>query len=215
MKNFGAKWLALAAVVGAAAGLSLNGCGGGDGGGTGKGGSAGSSAGGRGGTSTAGTGGSAGRGGATAGTGGSTGGSTAGTGGATGGTGGGGGTSGGLPCPGLATFDSDAQGFLLNTYAAAGNLANLEGGAKATLSWTNTQGDPGAGAVKVDAPYSDYNQFVDVQKGLGSAALQNWTGFKMHVRVKVESGLNPSAMNPAGSSPTSTPAPATPTAAVT
>ena len=27
MKNFGAKWLALAAVVGAAGGLSLNGCG--------------------------------------------------------------------------------------------------------------------------------------------------------------------------------------------
>jgi hypothetical protein len=209
MKNFGAKWLAVAAVVGAAAGMSLNGCGGGGGTTTGKGGSAGSSAAGRGGTggsSTAGTGGSstAGRGGSTAGTGGSTAGtggsSTAGTGG-TSNSDGGAGTNGGLPCPGTATFDTDVQSFQLNTFAAAGNLANLEGGTPATASWIGTQGDPGLGAVKINAPYSDYNQFVDLQRGLGSTMLKNWTGYKMHVRVKVESGLNPSSMNPAGVQP--------------
>ena len=31
--------------------------------------------------------------------------------------------------------------------------------------------------------------------------LKNWTGMKMHVRVKVESGGNPSSMNPMGVQP--------------
>jgi hypothetical protein len=221
MKNFGAKWLALAAVAGAAAGMALNGCssgGGGSNGGTGgssSGGKGGSSAGmagsgataGKGGSSsTAGTGGST----STAGTGGST--STAGTGGGTagaGGTGGGAGTGDGLPCPGIGTFTAtnDVQGFALNTFmdstaGAAVNLADVEAGTKAMAAWDGTDGDPTAGSIKVDAPFSDYKQFVDVQHNFGPTMLKSWTGFKMHVRVKVELGAGyPSASNPLGIQP--------------
>ncbi|HEY7375615.1 MAG TPA: hypothetical protein VIF57_25890, partial [Polyangia bacterium] len=215
MKNFGAKCLAVAAVFGAAAGMSfLDGCGGGDGGG-GTTGTAGSS-GGKGGTSAGTAGSTAGKGGATstAGTGGSTstggkGGatSTAGTGGSgTAGTGGGSGGS-GLPCPPLASFDTnDMQGFALNTFmgTTAGSSVNLavrEAGAKAVLSWDGGNGDPFAGALKVDAPFDDYNQFVDIQHGYGATALQNWSGNKkLHVRVKVTGG-NPSSTNPMGIQP--------------
>jgi hypothetical protein len=214
MKNFGAKWLALAVVFGAAAGLTLNGCGdsggndtgkGGTSGGGGKGGTTGSA--GKGGTTgTAGTGGSSGgTGGGSAGKGGTTG--TAGTGGTgtagTGGSGtdGGAGSGGGLPCPGVGTFDSDVQGFALNTYAGTGNLVNLDGGTKAVMSWSATEGDPTVGSLKIDAPFSDYNQYVDAQKGFGATALKNWAGQKLHVRVKVASGGNPSSMNPMGVQP--------------
>jgi hypothetical protein len=206
MKNFGAKWLALALAVGAAASLSLNGCGDGGGGGTagttggaGRGGTTGQA--GRGGTggSTAGTGGGVagrgGTGGGTAGTGGGTAGSTAGSGGGTAGSGG------GVACPGNATFNTATESFALNTFAQAGNLAILEGGTPATLAHNTTEGDPTAGSLKVDAPFSDYNQYVDIQRNLGPTMLRNWTGAKLHVRVKVASGGNPSAMNPMGIQP--------------
>ena len=214
MKNFGSKWLMLTGLAGLASGSLFGvGCGGGNDNGSGTAGTTGSAghagttgAAGHAGTtgtagSTAGTTGSAGRGGTT-GTAGSTAGTTgtAGTGGASG-AGGSAGANGGLPCPGLNTFDSTVEGFALNTYAASGNLANLEGGSPATIGWTNEDGNPVAGALKINAPFSDYGQFVDAQHGLGSSNLKNWTGYKMHVRVKVASGLNPSAMNPAGIQP--------------
>src|SRR6478609_8083587 len=193
MKNFGAKWLALAAMSAAVAGMGLNGCGGGDNG-TGTGGSGGS---GKGGTT-----GAAGKGGTT----GTGGGGTTGTGGAQGGSGGspdgGAGAGGGLPCPGLATFDTTVEGFALNTFAGAGNLANLEGGTPATLSFSATEGNPSPGSVKIDAPFSDYNQYVDVQHNFGSTMLKNWSAnLAMKVRVKVASGGNQSNLNPMGIQP--------------
>jgi hypothetical protein len=201
MKNFGAKWLALAVVFGAAAGLSLNGCG--DGGGsTAKGGSGGSSSGGKGGTTgtggaTAGTGGSsAGHGGTTgtAGTGGS-GGGTAGTGGSGGGTAGTGGSGGSpLNCP-VGVFATGLEGFALNQYnTSPGNLFTREAGAKAAFAFESGMGDPAPGSVKIDAPYDAYDQLVDLQKGWSATTLQNWTGAtKLHVRVKVASGLDPAS----------------------
>jgi len=194
MKNFGAKWLALTAVFGAVGGLTLNGCGDGGGGGTagttGRGGSAGSSAG-RGGSGGS-AGASAGRGGGTAGTGGA----TAGTGGATAGTGGAAGTGGGaaLNCP-IGTFNTALEGFGLNMYnTSAGNLFIREAGAKASFAFESGMGDPSPGSVKIDAPYDNYDQLVDLQKGWSATTLQNWTGAtKLHVRVKVASGLNPTS----------------------
>src|SRR3982751_577689 len=152
MKNFGAKWLALAAVVGAAAGMFLDGCGGDSPAPTtGKGGSAG----GGGGSSTAGTGGSstAGRGGSTAGTGGSTAGtggsSTAGTGGSAGGSGG---AVGGAPgCPPLVGFATDLEGFAHNQYnTGPTNLYLIEGGAPATLVFDPNNGSPAVGSMRTD-----------------------------------------------------------------
>ena len=138
------------------------------------------------------------------------GGGTTGTAGASGTTGGGGNAGGGatgnggaLGCPALNAFDATVEGFALNTYQGSGNtnLADLEGGAPAMLSWTNTDGSPTAGALKITAPFSDYNQSFDVQLGFGSTALKNWSGYKLHVRVKVASGLNPSPYNPADIQP--------------
>ena len=204
MKNFGAKWLALATVIGAVAGLTVNGCGGGDDGG-GKGGVGGTA--GRGGTTgTAGRGGTTGTAGTT-GVSGTTG--TAGRGGTTGtaGTTGGGGTGGGsgLTCP-QGEFTTNAlEGFALNTFmstsaGAAINLAVREGGTAATLAWDGTDGDPAAGSLKVDAPYTDYNQYVDIQHNFGTSMIKNWTGLKLHVKAKVAGG-NPSANNPMGVQP--------------
>ena len=209
MKNFGTRWLMLAGLTGLASGSLFGvGCGGGNDNGTGNAGTTGhagttGAAGHAGTTGTAGTT-------ATAGTTGTGGGGTTGTAGASGTTGGGGNAGGGatgnggaLGCPALNAFDATVEGFALNTYQGSGNtnLADLEGGAPAMLSWTNTDGSPTAGALKITAPFSDYNQSFDVQLGFGSTALKNWSGYKLHVRVKVASGLNPSPYNPADIQP--------------
>ena len=152
MKNFGARWLALAAASAAIAGMSLNGCGGGDGGtGTaGKGGTTGSA--GKGGTTgSAGTGGSST---STAGTGGST--STAGTtgtagkGGTTGsaGTTGSGGAGGGLLCP-QGTFDTALEGFALNSYMDPNPGAAINLAVCLPLNWLGLSGFIAAGIALV------------------------------------------------------------------
>ena len=197
MKNLGPRWLVLVTLVGGVAAVTSNfGCGGDDGG-TGAGGRGGGSAG-RGGAA----GGAAGRGGSAGGVAGA----TAGTGGAVAGTGGGvagsGGTGGGAPalnCP-QGVFATTDEGFVLNTFnTSAGNLVNREAGVKATAAFTSTMGDPAVGSIKVDAPYDDYNQLIDLQKGYGAAALKNWTGAtKLHVKVKVASGLNPASAGISG-----------------
>jgi hypothetical protein len=216
MHNLGAKCLVLAAAFAVVAGMSLNGCAsgedvvvtgkGGGAGSAGKGGTTGSA--GAAGTNTAGTGGST----STAGTGGS---ATAGRGGnSSAGTTGGGGTgggsagaNGGLPCPGVGTFDNDMQSFQLNTYmdpaaGAAINLAVTEAGTPASMAWDGSDGDPLPGSFKVIAPFTDYKQFVDIQRNYGSTMLKNWTGMKLHVRAKVDDGGgNPSPMNPMGVQP--------------
>ncbi|HMF41442.1 MAG TPA: hypothetical protein VKQ32_12140 [Polyangia bacterium] len=105
----------------------------------------------------------------------------AGRGGAGGSDAGAGTMSGGLRCPGLATFDKDTQGF------APGLSVNLAGSVR--ISWIGTQGDPAPGALSVGVPFTDYNQSGDVEHQLGSV-LANWTGYRLHVRVKVGSGGN-------------------------
>jgi hypothetical protein len=98
------------------------------------------------------------------------------------------------------------EGFALNTFmgTSAGSATNLaadrDGATKATIAWDGTDGDPAAGSLKVEAPFSDYNQFVDVQKVFGATMLKNWTGLKVHVKAKVVGG-NQSANNPSGVQP--------------
>ena len=111
----------------------------------------------------------------------------------------------GLPCTGLSTFNTaGTDGFGLNTFMPSGqqNLANaVDGGSVATLAFSSSDGDPTLGSLHSDAPFSDYNQFIQVQKDFATTALKDWTGLKLHVRVKVASGLNQSASNPAGIQP--------------
>ena len=207
MKNLGPRWLVLVTLVGGVAALTSNfGCGGDDGG-TGSGGRGGGSAG-RGGAA----GGAAGRGGSAGGVAGATAGSGGGVAGAAGrggaggtaGASGTGGTGGAVPvlnCP-VGTFATADEGFGLSTFAQAGNLAVREAGTKATSAFSSAMGDPAVGSIRIDGPYDDYNQYVDLQKGYGPTMLKNWTGAtKLHVKVKVASGLNPSAQNPAGIQP--------------
>ena len=84
----------------------------------------------------------------------------------------------------LATFDSDDNGFALNTFSEATNLAN--GLTAATLTWISTDGSPDFGCVKITAPYSGPNQWVDLEAPVFPAPLPNWNGRTLHVRVKLD-----------------------------
>jgi len=107
-----------------------------------------------------------------------------------------------LPCPGLATFDTpDLEGFSFNPYGAAGNLANPDAGPRARLSWNELEGSPSPGSLMLGVPFTDYGQYVDLQHPFGIAPPQNWTSYKLHVRVKVASGGAPSPQSPAGVQP--------------
>ena len=91
----------------------------------------------------------------------------------------------GLP---LATFDTTTQGFSFSTYADP-NSNNLGATANPGIAWIGTEGSPAPGALAIMAPYSGANQYVDVQsKSYPMTGLQNWTGARLHVRVKVAPG---------------------------
>jgi hypothetical protein len=197
MNKLGARSLMVAGLFGLAGVFSNAGCGGGGGGGSaghgGSGGHAGTggAAGHAGsGGSTAGTGGSAaGTGGGSAGTGGSaagTGGSTAGTGGSAAGSGGTGGThtDGGLDgshdasdggagtAAFLFTFDTDIQGWYLNSYGTGNLGATVDGSSAASLSWDTAVGSPTTtptGSLKVTGDFTDYGQDI-----LASVDIHPW-----------------------------------------
>ena len=84
----------------------------------------------------------------------------------------------------LATFDLDADGFGLNTFVEATNLANAP--TPATLTWISTDGSPDPGCLKITAPYSGPNQWVDVEAPVFPAPLPNWSGKTLHVRIKLD-----------------------------
>jgi hypothetical protein len=119
-------------------------------------------------------------------------GGTAGTGGK-GGAGGNGGsgsqTLGAIVGTAVETFATEASAtkFILSNYATDVNLAFTMPGAT-TLKWNATEGSPDPGSLVVMAPFSDWNQWVEVQ-AVTQMPLLNWTGKKLHVRVKVGSGL--------------------------
>ena len=201
MKNFGAKWLALAAVVGAVAGMSLNGCGGGDDG---------DRHGrhrrlrGRGGTT-----GSAGTGGGTAGTAGTTAAPRGngrhdghrGHGGATAGTGGGSrrhrrrGRR--APLPRRRDVRHHRRGFALNMFKTERRQPRSSRAArKATLSWSARRRASVPGLAEDRRAVRRLRPVRRPPEDFGATTLKNWTGNKLHVRVKVASGGNPSAGEP-------------------
>ncbi|HEY4186867.1 MAG TPA: hypothetical protein VGP07_17460 [Polyangia bacterium] len=123
-----------------------------------------------------------------------------GTGGAGGTAGGSGGTTGAfdpttpIPATGtvLETFDTSVDGFKINSYVDTG-ATNLgaDGGVNATgtlAEWDGTVGSPTVGSLKITAPFSDWNQYVDVLKSVSPMA--DWSGKKIHVRVMVDSGFD-------------------------
>jgi hypothetical protein len=104
----------------------------------------------------------------------------------------------------LATFDVDTQGFVLSTddpFFGNANLVLADGGVPPSLVFDGTQGQPAPGALKVTAPYTDYNQYVDVQKSYGTASPQDWTGkVRLSVRLKVAAPFTPDPMFPPAAS---------------
>lgn len=119
---------------------------------------------------------------------------TAGTG--TNGAGGGGGSGSGidtLPPAGtlLASYDSTIESFAFSTYDEQTNLAVHNNGTAPTLTWDAADGSPTSmlGSLKVTAPYSGANQYVDIQSPtFPTNMLRNWMGGRLHVRVKVDAG---------------------------
>src|SRR5450432_1083448 len=130
--------------------------------------------------------------------------------GATGGTGGKGGTAvntggnGGSPAGNLGAvvgtlvegFDGDASkvNFQFSNYPdpAELNLSLPPTMAQTTLSWDPNEGSPNPGSLKISAPFSDFNQWVEVQLVPlmpPTHPFLNWTGKKLHVRLKVGAGL--------------------------
>jgi hypothetical protein len=94
----------------------------------------------------------------------------------------------------LATFDVAADagvaGFMLDDYAdtAQTNLNAAASTMKPMLSFDGAEGSPDPGSLKIAAPYSGASQYVDVQTTFGTTNLQDWTGKKLHVRIKVDEG---------------------------
>ena len=116
---------------------------------------------------------------------------TAGNNGTAGTNGGGGSTIEMLPGTPVATFDTGIQSFAFSTYDELTNLAVHNGGTPPTITWDGTDGSPTAmaGSLKVTAPYSGANQYVDIQSPtFPMTMLANWMGGTLHVRVKVDTG---------------------------
>jgi hypothetical protein len=106
--------------------------------------------------------------------------------------GGGGGQLGAIVGTPLATFNADRESFVFSMYNgdAPMNLVVNHGADAPTLTWDPADGSPsGGGSLKVVAPFSGANQYVDVQSpSYPMTNLQNFAGGKLHVRVKVDAG---------------------------
>lgn len=68
--------------------------------------------------------------------------------------------------------------------------------AQTTLGWDGEQGDPDAGSLRIEAPFSAYNQQLDIQFPL--AALTDLTGKVLYVRIRLDEGFNRDPSAPGG-----------------
>jgi hypothetical protein len=110
---------------------------------------------------------------------------------------GGGGTSVTGPIKGspYALFATATEGFQLNVYhedATSGqtNLGDPASNATPSLTFDSSVGSPDPGSLKVVAPYTGANQYVDIQKSMTMSPM-DWRGKTMHVRIKIASGNYP------------------------
>jgi len=102
------------------------------------------------------------------------------------------GSTGAMPASGpivgtaLATFGSTIEGFRLDSFAEATNLNDGTHPTPPTLAWEMTEGSPDPGCLKITAPYSAASQYVDLESPVFPDPLPDWTGRKLHVRIKVD-----------------------------
>ena len=106
-----------------------------------------------------------------------------------GGSGGSGSATGPVKGTPIALFATATEGFQLNNYHDTGNtnLGDPASGASPTLSFDGANGSPDPGSLKVVAPYTGANQYVDIQKSMTSMP-QNWAHGTLHVRIRVTEG---------------------------
>ena len=86
-------------------------------------------------------------------------------------------------------FDTDDEGFILETSQDTSATAFTNMYASTTLSWDSTEGNPDPGALKAVAGFNGYRQNVTVQYNWPTTDPQDFSGKTLRVRVKVESGL--------------------------
>jgi hypothetical protein len=82
------------------------------------------------------------------------------------------------------TFDSDAQGFSLNTFVPTDgtqNLAAPDAASPPVLTWDGTVGNPANGSLKLMVSYTDYRQYVDLI--VGPFPPLDLTGKTIHAKV--------------------------------
>jgi len=84
------------------------------------------------------------------------------------------------------TFDTTTQGWVINNFAAAGNVDTIDGGVPPTLTWDSTVGNPSPGSLKLTATFTAYNQTVDAI--LNFPAAVDLTGKIVHAKVMTTSG---------------------------
>ena len=92
----------------------------------------------------------------------------------------------------FALFNTSTEGFQLNVYHDTGNtnLGDPASGASPTLMFDSSTGNPDPGSLKVVAPYTGANQYVDIQKSMTNSP-QDWRGKTLHVRIRVADGMYP------------------------
>jgi hypothetical protein len=112
---------------------------------------------------------------------------TTGTAGTTG-TGGSGMVTGPIKGSGLALFDTGIEMFMFSPYNETPNLNAPGSTMKPTIAFDDAVGNPNPGALRITAPYSGSNQYVDVQKDFGSSNLQNLAGKTLYVRIRATEG---------------------------
>lgn len=108
---------------------------------------------------------------------------------------GGSGPSGMVPGMALALFDTGVDGFVLNNYMELPGSLNKDLGdgsspTPPTVGLDDAVGNPDPGSLKVTAPYTGANQYVDVQNTgmFGTSHPVNWKGGTLHMRIKCDEG---------------------------
>lgn len=111
----------------------------------------------------------------------------------------------------LFTFSKDLEGFSSLDYSTTlgAGCSTLSAGAGGSsqetqtrcrnlkVSWASGEGYGGnPGALSLEAPFSAYGQIVVVEHNFDAPL--NWSGRALTVRIKVQSGLNPSSIAPGG-----------------
>jgi hypothetical protein len=98
---------------------------------------------------------------------------------------------------------SPVAGTVLFAFDQAGDIAaaqpstqpnNLN--AQTTLGWDGKQGDPDDGSLRIEAPFSAYNQQIDIQFPLPT--LTDLTGKVLYVRIRLGDGFNADPSAPGG-----------------